>query len=71
MAFSGTQTTRHGLYGGARGLYGSFVGKTIPVVVVPDAMGFEFTLPRQSGGFTIPANRAEFTIPVNAADFTL
>ena len=29
MAFSGSQTTRHGLYGGPRGLYGSFAGKTV------------------------------------------
>jgi hypothetical protein len=27
MAFSGSQVTRMGLYGGSRGLYGSFVGK--------------------------------------------
>jgi len=28
MAFSGSQTTRVGLYGGPRQLYGSFSGKT-------------------------------------------
>ena len=28
MAFSGSQTTRHGLYGGARQPYGSFAGKS-------------------------------------------
>ena len=28
MAFSGNQTTRKGLYGGARSPYGSFAGKT-------------------------------------------
>lgn len=28
MAFSGSQITRLGLYGGPRGLYGSFAGKT-------------------------------------------
>lgn len=33
MAFSGSQITRLGLYGGPRGLYGSFVGKTEAVVV--------------------------------------
>lgn len=29
MAFSGSQTTRLGLYGGSRSLYGSFAGKAL------------------------------------------
>jgi len=71
MAFSGSQTTRHGLYGGPRGLYGSFAGKTTVTVVVPDAMGFEFTLPAHSGDFTIPQHSADFTIPARSADATI
>lgn len=31
MAFSGSQTTRHGLYGGPRSPYGSFAGKSLSV----------------------------------------
>ena len=34
MAFSGTQITRLGLYGGPRGLYGSFAGKEFNEAVV-------------------------------------
>lgn len=33
MAFSGSQITRLGLYGGPRGLYGLFAGKTEAEVV--------------------------------------
>lgn len=33
MAMSGTQTTRHGLYGGARSPYGTFSGKTVTILV--------------------------------------
>lgn len=32
MAYSGTQVTRLGLYGGPRGRYGSFAGKAAAVV---------------------------------------
>lgn len=33
MAFSGDQTTRHGLYGGPRGPYGDFSGKTEEIIL--------------------------------------
>ena len=32
MAFSGSQITRLGNYGGARGLYGSFIGKVAAII---------------------------------------
>lgn len=54
MAFSGSQTTRHGLYGGPRGLYGSFDGKSEaePVIesLVAGALGVQ---PYLGGTITI------------------
>ncbi len=39
MAFSGSQITRLGLYGGPRGLYGSFAGKAVGAVTIYVAFG--------------------------------
>ena len=53
MAFSGAQKTRHGVYGGARQLYGSFAGKTpteaVPVTTVPN-IGFRQNVGKMIGG---------------------
>jgi len=71
MAFSGTQTTRLGVSGFGRGLYGLFSGKTIVSVVVPDSAGFGFTIPANDGGATMPSRKSEFTIPANDAGFAI
>ena len=48
MAFSGSQTTRLGLYGGSRSLYGSFVGKALAefetVIVISSIQGDSGTI---------------------------
>ncbi len=51
MAFSGSQVTRLGLYGGSRGLYGSFAGKTAAVAptFVPN-VGFRQNVGKMIGG---------------------
>ena len=40
MAFSGNQVTRLGLYGGPRGLYGSFANKVAAVLKFVKHQGF-------------------------------
>lgn len=47
MAFSGSQTTRLGLYGGARGLYGSFAGKTEAVIAEVLSFGKRAAMPQR------------------------
>ncbi len=48
MAFSGSQTTRLGLYGGPRSLYGSFAGKALAefetVIAISSSQGYKGTI---------------------------
>jgi len=45
MAFSGSQITRLGLYGAARGLYGSFAGKGAVPPAEEDLFDFDNNVP--------------------------
>ena len=62
------QQTRLGMYGGARSPYGSFAGKSEPVLVVSGAL--DFTATEQRMQFTAPKQRMQFTSEEERMQFT-